>query len=100
MNKYPESDNLYNISYENAMDTDACTECTGLIYTAAENGEEWETYQEIYDFAVPRYDSIVSQCDSSVSQCDSTASQNNFATPQYPQSASQASKQPHKSQDK
>lgn len=72
MNKYPESDNQYNISYENAMDTNACTECTGLIYSAAENGDEWETYQDIYDFSIPR----------------------------YPQSSTPANKQPRKSQDK
>ncbi|MBR2156398.1 MAG: hypothetical protein IJ941_05655, partial [Clostridia bacterium] len=28
----PENDNFYNVSYENSMDTDANTECTGLIY--------------------------------------------------------------------
>ena len=72
MNKHPKTDNPYNVSYENAMDTDACTECTGLIYSAAENGEEWDAYQEIYDFATHR----------------------------YPQSSSPASKQPHKFQDR
>lgn len=69
---YEHSVNPYNISYENAMDTDACTECTGLIYQAAESGEEWEMYQDIYD----------------------------FSTHQYPQFSLQANMPPHKSQDK
>lgn len=64
--------NPYNISYDNAMDTDACTECTGLIYRVAEDGDEWEMYQDIYD----------------------------FSTHQYPQSLPQANMQSRKSQDK
>lgn len=72
MNKHPEITDPYNVSYENAMDTDACTECTGLIYNPAENGEEWDAYQEIFDFATHR----------------------------YPQSSSPENKQSHKFQDK
>jgi hypothetical protein len=72
MDKSQKTNNPYLISYENAMDTNAATECTGLIYQAAEDGKEWETYQEIY----------------------------NFSTPRCPQSSSPANKQSHKSQDK
>lgn len=72
MNPKPNTDNPYNVSYENFMDTDANTECTGLIYRAAENGEEWDAYQEIFDFATHR----------------------------YPESSSPANKQPRKFQDR
>lgn len=51
-------ENPYHISYDNYSDTNAATECTGLIYSAAENGEEWERYHEIFDFNVkpdPKY---------------------------------------------
>ncbi|HIY02800.1 MAG TPA: hypothetical protein IAA26_13305 [Candidatus Blautia faecipullorum] len=44
-------ENPYNISYENYLNTNACTECTGLIPHAAEDGDEWEAYHEIFDFS-------------------------------------------------
>ena len=40
----------YNISYENYLDTNACTECTGLMPGPASGREEWDMYQEIFDF--------------------------------------------------
>lgn len=40
----------YNVYYENYLDTNACTECTGLMPNAVHNREEWDTYREIFDF--------------------------------------------------
>ena len=40
----------YNVYYENYLDTNACTECTGLMPSAAHNREEWVAYLEIFDF--------------------------------------------------
>lgn len=40
----------YNVHYDNYMNTAADTECTGLIYRAAENLEEWENYKDILNF--------------------------------------------------
>ena len=45
----------YHVYYENYLDTNACTECTGLMPNAAHNREEWDAYREIFDFtAKPR----------------------------------------------
>lgn len=44
-------ENPYNISYENYLDTNACTECTGLMPNAAQSREEWDAYHEIFDFS-------------------------------------------------
>ena len=50
-NMHPDgSQNPYHIYYDNYLDTDACTECTGLIYKAAEDRKEWDSYREVYDF--------------------------------------------------
>lgn len=50
-NSDKQRENPYNISYENYLDTNACTECTGLMQNAAQNREEWEAYREIFDFS-------------------------------------------------
>lgn len=46
--------NPYHISYDNYLDTTACTECTGLMPKAAENRAEWDAYREIFDF-IPEF---------------------------------------------
>ena len=58
-NKKPDTYDPYHISYENYLDTTACTECTGLMYRVAQNCEEWDTYREIFDFTAkpPKNDS-------------------------------------------
>ena len=45
-----DDENPYRIYDDNYLDTDACTECTGLIYKAAEDRKEWDSYREVYDF--------------------------------------------------
>lgn len=52
MKKQAESndENPYNIFYDNYLDTKSCTECTGLMYRAANNRKEWDSYREVYDF--------------------------------------------------
>ena len=45
-----EKDNPYHVSYENYLDTNACTECTGLMPNGADGLEEWEAFREIFDF--------------------------------------------------
>ena len=47
---YKERNNPYHIYYKNYLDTNACTECTGLMNTAARDHEEWDAYREIFDF--------------------------------------------------
>ena len=42
--------NPYNICYDNYLNTNACTECTGLICTPAKDNDEWESYRKIFDF--------------------------------------------------
>ena len=44
------SDNLYHVSYENYLNTNACTECTGLMPKTPDGQKEWDSYLEIYDF--------------------------------------------------
>lgn len=44
------SDKDYRIFYDNYMNTNAATEATGLIYSAADSGEEWNAYRDIFDF--------------------------------------------------
>lgn len=46
----PSNKNPYNIHYDNYLDTPACTECTGLMYRAADGRQEWDAYREIFDF--------------------------------------------------
>ena len=45
-------ENPYGISYDHYLDTNAATECTGLIYRAAKDGDEWDLYHEIFDFNI------------------------------------------------
>ena len=40
----------YHVYYENYLDTNACTECTGLIPCEAHSDEEWDAYRDIFDF--------------------------------------------------
>ena len=47
--------NPYHIYYDNYLDTNACTECTGLMQGPASGKEEWDMYREdsfrqIFDF--------------------------------------------------
>ena len=37
--------NPYNVCYDNYLNTNACTECTGLISTPAKDNDEWENYR-------------------------------------------------------
>lgn len=43
--------NPYHVYYENYLDTNACTECTGLIPCEAHSREEWDSYRDIFDFS-------------------------------------------------
>lgn len=43
-------DNPYHITYDNYLDTNACTECTGLMQNVADGRSEWNAYREIFDF--------------------------------------------------
>ena len=52
--------NPYNICYDNYLNTNACTECTGLICTPAKDNDEWENYREIFDF-IPETAEIIQQ---------------------------------------
>lgn len=45
-----EASNPYNIYYDNYLDTDACTECTGLMPTPAVNFDERENYQQVFNY--------------------------------------------------
>lgn len=50
--EFPQNNsNPYHVYYENYLDTNACTECTGLIPCEAHSGEEWDAYRDIFDFA-------------------------------------------------
>lgn len=40
----------YHIYYENYLDTNACTECTGLMPAGVQGREEWDTCREVFDF--------------------------------------------------
>lgn len=51
MEKKNSKENPYNISYENYLDTNACTECTGLMPSLPTGREEWDTYRDVFDFA-------------------------------------------------
>lgn len=42
--------NPYNIFYDNYLNTNATTECTGLGYRMPDNSEEWNAYREVFDF--------------------------------------------------
>ena len=42
--------NPYNVCYDNYLNTNACTECTGLISIPAKDNDEWENYRKIFDF--------------------------------------------------
>lgn len=49
-NTESEKTNPYNINYDNYLDTDASTECTGLMYRPSEDGSQWEMYHDIFNF--------------------------------------------------
>ena len=40
----------YNIFYDNYLNTNATTECTGLGYRMPDNLEEWDAYRQVFDF--------------------------------------------------
>ena len=42
--------NPYHIQYKNYLDTNACTECTGLINHGIDSREQWESFRQIFDF--------------------------------------------------
>ncbi|MDD5803708.1 hypothetical protein ACTQWG_16030 [Blautia sp. HCP3S3_H10_1] len=51
-------ENPYNIFYDNYMNTNATTECTGLGYRMPYDQVEWDAYRQIFDFLpVPFLDS-------------------------------------------
>ena len=39
-----------NIFYDNYLNTNATTECTGLGYRMPDNLEEWDAYRQVFDF--------------------------------------------------
>ena len=50
--------NPYNVYYNNYLNTNAATECTGLGYRMPLDQEEWNAYRKIFDFLpVPFQDS-------------------------------------------
>ena len=50
--------NPYNIFYDNYLNTNATTECTGLGYRMPTNLEEWNSCRQVFDFLpVPVLDS-------------------------------------------
>ena len=50
--------NPYNVYYNNYLNTNAATECTGLGYRMPLDQEEWNAYRNIFDFLpVPFQDS-------------------------------------------
>ena len=72
--EFPQNNsNPYHVYYENYLDTNACTECTGLIPYEAHSGEEWDAYRDISDFTpvpssskeTPGSKSLTSGCSSS-----------------------------------
>ena len=42
--------NPYNVYYENYLDTNACTECTGLMPRASRSREQWDAFRDVFDF--------------------------------------------------
>ena len=42
--------NPYNVYYENYLDNNACTECTGLMPRAARSREQWDAFRDVFDF--------------------------------------------------
>ena len=42
--------NPYHINYKNYLDTNACTECTGLINHGIDSREQWDSFRQIFDF--------------------------------------------------
>ena len=39
--------NPYHIYYDNYLDTNACTECTGLINHGIDSREQWDSFRQI-----------------------------------------------------
>ena len=54
--------NPYNVCYDNYLNTNACTECTGLICTPAKDNDEWENYRKIFDFIPEPPESNIPPC--------------------------------------
>ena len=52
MSKKPKNNcqNPYHLCYDNYLDTNACSECTGLIPAPVRDENEWENYKELYAF--------------------------------------------------
>ncbi|MCI9389711.1 MAG: hypothetical protein HFH54_08540 [Lachnospiraceae bacterium] len=49
-----DKENPFHVFYDSYLNTNACTECTGLIPSLAEDDREWNAYREVFDFeAVP-----------------------------------------------
>ena len=48
--KQPPLQNPYNVFYNNYMNTNATTECTGLGYRMPDTSEEWNACREVFDF--------------------------------------------------
>ena len=42
--------NPYHIQYKNYLDTNAYTECTGLINHGIDSREQWDSFRQIFDF--------------------------------------------------
>lgn len=42
--------NSYHIYYDNYLDTNACTECTGLINHGIDSREQWDSFRQIFNF--------------------------------------------------
>lgn len=45
-----EKRNPYNVYYENYLDTNACTECTGLMPRVARDRDQWNAFRDVFDF--------------------------------------------------
>lgn len=48
--KEAKANNPYHVFYENYLNTNACTECTGLMYQAVADREDWDAYRDVFDF--------------------------------------------------
>lgn len=54
----PSCHNPYNVFYDNYLNTNATTECTGLGYRMTHTREEWDACRQVFDFLpVPFLDS-------------------------------------------
>lgn len=48
-----ESDNKYNIKFEDSLDAASASDCTGLIPSGYATEETLEEYRDIYEFGLP-----------------------------------------------